>query len=323
MDASSSIRDRSDRWPALDYTRWRPTCEALHLYVQIVGKYRLAHTPWVNHSWHATLYVTPRGLTTGPVGDGGRVLALVFDLRGHRLVVEADDGRTAAVDLGPTTVADFFERVRQAISAVGGTPALHGKPNEVADPVPFERDDRPRPYDAEAVERFHRALLSSAAAFERFRTSWLGKASPVHLFWGAFDLAVTRFSGRRAPAHPGGVPHLPDAVAREAYSHEVASAGFWPGGSGVEEAMFYAYAYPEPAGYRERSIRPAPARYDTTLKEFLLPYEAVRTAAAPDDALLAFLASSYEAAAECGDWDRERLECPLGRARVPRTVSAS
>lgn len=311
----------ADRWPALDYSAWRATCEALHLYVQIAGKYRFAHTPWVNHSWHATLYVTPRGLTTGPVPDGRRMIALTFDLHEHRLLVEADTSATAAIELGPTTVAEFFRRVRDAIAAVGGTPNLHGRPNEVPDPVPFERDDRPRPYDADAVQRFHRALLSTAAVFERFRTGWLGKVSPVHLFWGSFDLAVTRFSGRRAPPHPGGVPHLPDTVAVEAYSHEVASAGFWPGGAGVEQATFYAYAYPEPPGYRDWPIRPGDARYDDQLREFLLPYDAVRSAAEPAEALLEFLTSSYEAAAERGTWDRERLECPLGRARVPREVA--
>lgn len=189
--------------------------------------------------------------------------------------------------------------------------------------MPFERDDRPRPYDAAAVERFHRALLSTAAVFERFRTSWLGEASPVHLFWGALDLAVTRFSGRRAPLHAGGVPHLPDAVAREAYSHEVASAGFWPGGGGVDEAMFYAYAYPEPAGYRDWAIEPAGAHYDDALREFVLPYAAVRAAASPEDTLLAVLTSGHEVAAELGRWDRAGLECPVGRARVPRAVASS
>jgi hypothetical protein len=312
--------DTRGGWPALDYGQWRDTCTALHLWSQIVGKYRLAHAPWVNHSWHATLYVTPRGLTTGLVPDRGGAVTLDFDLCDHRLVAQAEGGASHGFPLEPMSVAAFLDRTRRAIAAVGGSPAMHGVPNEVPNAVPFEQDRQERPYDAPAVERFHRALLRIHTVFERFRTGFLGKVSPVHLFWGSFDLAVTRFSGRRAPLHPGGVPNLPDAVAREAYSHEVSSAGFWPGGNGVEEAMFYSYAYPEPKGFRERQVEPAEARFDSGLGEFLLPYEAVRGASDPDAALLRFLYSTYEAAAECGGWDRAALECALGRPGVPRPL---
>lgn len=308
------------RWPELDYRAWRETSAALHLWSQIVGKYRLAHTPWVNHSWHATLYVTARGLTTGIVPDGGRAITLTFDFCEHRLLAQAEGGAAAGFALEPMSIAAFFERTRQAITAVGGTPSIHGTPNEVPNACPFAEDTAIRPYDAQAVERFHQALLRIAPVFSLFRTGFLGKVSPVHLFWGSFDLAVTRFSGRRAPPHPGGIPNLPDSVAREAYSHEVSSAGFWPGGGGVEEAMFYAYAYPEPAGFREWPVEPAAARFDSSLGEFLLPYEAVRTASDPDEALLQFLNSTYEAAAECARWDRAALDCDLGRPGVPRPV---
>lgn len=307
-------------WPVLDYGAWRETCAALHLWSQVVGKYRLAHTPWVNHSWHATLYVTPRGLTTGIVPDRGRAVALAFDFCDHRLLAQAEGGASAGFALEPMSVAEFLARTRRIIADVGGTPAIHGSPNEVADARPFAEDTAARPYDAAAVERFHRALLRIRHVFALFRTGFLGKVSPVHLFWGSFDLAVTRFSGRRAPAHPGGVPNLPDPVAREAYSHEVSSAGFWPGGGGVEEAMFYAYAYPEPRGFRERPVEPGAARFDSALGEFLLPYAAVRSADDPDAALLRFLRSTYAAAAECGRWDRAALDCDPGRPGVPRAV---
>ena len=315
--------DRSNRWPELDYPEWRDTCSALHLWSQIAGKYRLAHAPWVNHSWHATLYVTPRGLTTGGVPDTERTIALDFDFFEHRFHARADGGATASFALEAMSVADFLERARQAIAGVGGSPEIHGAPSEIPDSIPFAEDTEQRPYDAAAVERFHIALLRVERVFSRFRTSFVGKVSPVHLFWGAFDLAVTRFSGRPAPLHPGGAPHLPDEVVREAYSHEVSSAGFWPGGAGVDEAMFYAYAYPEPEGFRSWKVEPRGAFYDTTLKEFLLPYEAVRSAGDPDGALMRFLQSTYEAAAETGGWDRPALECELGRPGVPRALARS
>jgi hypothetical protein len=218
------------------------------------------------------------------------------------------------------SVADFFRSAKEAIAAVGGSPVIHGIPNELPDPVPFSEDTKQRPYDARAVERFHQALLRIDSVFFRFRTSFLGKVSPVHLFWGALDLAVTRFSGRRAPLHPGGFPHLPDEVTREAYSHEVSSAGFWPGGGGIEEAMFYSYAYPKPDGFKTWKVEPEGAFYNLDMEEFMLPYEVVRSTDDPEETLMRFLFSTYEAAAELGHWDRAGLECPMGRPGVPREV---
>lgn len=309
----------TESWPTITYGEWHESCSALHLWTQIVGKYRLAHTPWINHSWHATLYVTPRGLTTGLVPDADGI-TVDFDFCDHRLVVRSASGSTEAFALEPMSIAAFLDRAKAAIAAVGGTPLIHAVPSEMPEPIPFARDTRERPYDAEAVVRYHRALLDVDGVFRQFRTSFLGKVSPVHLFWGALDLAVTRFSGRRAPLHRGGVPALPDAVTREAYSHEVSSAGFWPGGGGAEDAMFYSYAYPEPEGFREARIEPDGARYDGALGEFLLPYEAVRRATEPGTLLLRFLQTTYQAAADCGNWDRSALECEAGRPRVPRTV---
>lgn len=307
-------------WPILDYGQWQATGEALHLWSQIVGKYRLSHTPWVNHAWHATLYVTPRGLTTGLVAQRSGAVTLSFDFCDHRLRAESEGGQVAGFPLEPMSVAEFLERITDAVERLGGTLAIHGAPNEMAEAVPFAEDTRRRPYETDVVERFQRALLRIQPVFEQFRTGFLGKVSPVHLFWGALDLAVTRFSGRSAPLHPGGIPNLPDAVTREAYSHEVSSAGFWAGGGGVEEAMFYAYAYPEPQGFREQPVEPAGARYHAGLGEYLLPYEVVRSADDPEGTLLAFLESTYRAAADRGGWDRAALECAPGRVLVPRTT---
>lgn len=313
-----TTRDKN-RWPALPYPDWADTCTALHLWTQIVGKYRLAHTPWVNHAWHATLYVTPRGLTTGPVPDCDAGVTLTFDLREHALVGETADMRER-FPLEAMSTAEFLERTTALVQRLGGRMHIHGVPNEIPDAKPFAEDTAPRPYDLEAVQRFHRALVTIQQVFERFRTGFLGKVSPVHLFWGSFDLAVTRFSGRQAPLHPGGVPALPDGITREAYSHEVSSAGFWPGGSGVDEAMFYSYAYPAPAGFSERVVEPAAARFDRKLGEFVLPYEAVRTSADPEGDLMRFLQSTYVAAADLAGWERGALECEFGIARVPRKV---
>ena len=310
-------------WPAIPYGDWAGTCAALHLWCQIVGKVRLSRTPWQPHSWHATLYPVPRGLTTGTIPNPrGPSQSILLDLVDHRLVVEAEGGAREGFDLRPMSVADFHARTREAVKAAGGTFAIHGAPNELPDPVPFTEDTAERPYDADAVSRFHRALLRANEVMERYRTAYLGKSSPVHLFWGSFDLAVTRFSGHEAPPHPGGIPHLPDAITREAYSHEVASAGFWPGNGGAGEAMFYAYAYPTPDGFAEAPVEPEAARWDADLGEFLLPYEAVRTAGDPEAALMAFLRSSYAAAAERGGFDREGLDAPLGEPGRVRPLRA-
>jgi hypothetical protein len=311
----------STAWPQIVYADWQETCAALHLWSQVVGKYRLAHSPWTNHSWHATLYATSRGLTTGLVPDQQGPLTLTLDLRDHVLVAESARGARNSFPLGPMSVADFYDRTKRLIASIGGTPTIHGRPNEMAVSMPFAQDERVRPYDPAAVERFHTALLSVAHVFQLFRTGFIGKVSPVHLFWGSFDLAVTRFSGRRAPLHPGGVPGLPDAVTREAYSHEVSSAGFWPGGTGADQAMFYSYTYPTPEGFGGSRVEPDAAAFDARLGEFLLSYEAVRTANDPNAMLLQFLQSTYEAAAETGKWNRAALECDLGRPGVPRPVS--
>ena len=307
-------------WPEIPFSAWRDTCAALHLYAQVLGKYRLAQTPWLNHSWHATLYLTASGLTTGPVPDGPGKIDLSLDLVDHALVGRASNGRSAQFALGPGTVAEFYERTLGLIGFLGGSPQLDPHPNEIPGAVPFPTDHAPRPYDAAAVNRFFQALVQVDNVFREFRTSFLGKATPVHLFWGSFDLAVTRFSGRRAPPHPGGVPGLPDAVTREAYSHEVSSAGFWPGGAGVENAAFYSYAYPTPEGFAKAKVRPSAAFFDAKLGEFLLPYEAVSKARDPRSELMDFLQSTYEAAAELGQWDRGALECATGEPGRPRRV---
>ncbi|MEI5677888.1 MULTISPECIES: DUF5996 family protein [unclassified Mesorhizobium] len=307
-------------WPEIPYLPWRDTCSALHLYTQIVGKYRLARTPWVNHSWHATLYPNARGLTTGLVPDRSGGIEVSFDLIDHQMVGASTDGRKASFALGPMSVAAFYRRFIDLVRSLGGTPQLHGSPNEIPDALPFTEDRAERPYDAEAVTRFFRALTSVSGVFQTFRTGFLGKVSPVHLFWGSFDLAVTRFSGRRAPLHPGGIPSLPDDVTREAYSHEVSSAGFWPGGGGVDFPAFYSYAYPAPAGFANAKVVPEAAYFDKTLGEFLLPYDAVRQAADPEAALLVFLESTYRAAAQSAGWDVATLECSIGQPRRPRPV---
>jgi len=307
-------------WPEIPYPPWAQTCRALHLWTQIVGKYRLARTPWLNHSWHATLYVDADGLTTGLVPDGDKAVTVRLDLRAHRLTIRSSSGATSEFALEAMSVASFHRRFLEGIRAVGGNDVCHGRPNEMPEAVPFAEDDRPRPYDRAAVERFHHALVNIAGVFGRFRTGFIGKSSPVHLFWGSFDLAVTRFSGRAAPSHPGGIPNLPDAVTREAYSHEVSSAGFWPGGQGIEYPVFYSYAYPKPTGFEDARIEPSSAFFHRPLGEFILKYDDVRVAEDPDTVLMSFLDTTYRAAAECGHWDRAALECDIGGLSQPRVV---
>ena len=308
-------------WPPLPFAAWRDTCTTLQLWTQIVGKVRLSLTPWLNHSWQSPLYVTTRGLTTSPIYFGARSFTIDFDFIADALVIQIDSGAERRLALAPRTVADFYAETMAALAALELPVRIDLMPNELPDPIRFDRDTVHRGYDAEAARRFWRVLVQCDRLFKLFRTGFLGKASPVHFFWGSFDLAVTRFSGRRAPLHPGGVPHLPDAVAREAYSHEVSSAGFWPGGGPVDYPAFYSYAYPAPPGFAETAIRPGAAFFDERLGEFLLPYDAVRTAPDPDATLLDFLRSTYEAAARLGAWDREALECDLGVPGVPRRVS--
>ncbi len=306
-------------WPEIPYAPWRETCSALHLYVQIVGKYRLSHTPWVNHSWHATLYPCARGLTTSLVPDGSGI-ELIFDFIDHRMRGSSTDGRSGDFPLGPMSVSAFEANLRDLVLSLGGTPKWNGRPSEIPNGIPFSEDRAERPYDRDAVNRFFGALTLTAGVFKTFRTSFLGKVSPVHLFWGSFDLAVTRFSGRRAPLHPGGVPALPDPVTQEAYSDEVSSAGFWPGGGGVDFPAYYSYAYPSPEGFADAKAAPEAGYFDKTLGEFLLPYDAVRKADDPEAALMAFLQSTYRAAADLGKWDADALECAVGQPGRPRIV---
>jgi hypothetical protein len=307
-------------WPELPYTAWRDTCATLQLWTQIVGKIRLSLTPWLNHSWQVTLYVTARGLTTTPINDGERALEIAFDFVDHVLRIDTSDGRQLKVPLRAQPVAELFTAIKAALAEAGVHVDIDETPNELVDPIRFSEDRVHAAYDADYAQRFWRVLLQCDRVFKLFRTGFIGKASPVHFFWGSFDFAVTRFSGRRAPLHPGGIPHLPDAVTREAYSHEVSSAGFWPGGGAIDYAAFYSYAYPTPDGFGKSRVRPAAAFFSQELGEFLLPYDAVRTAADPDALLLEFLQSTYEAAANLAGWDRAALECSLGKPRIPRAI---
>ena len=309
----------TERWPALPYAAWQDTAATLQLMTQMAGKVRLARTPWLNHSWHVTLYVTARGLTTSPIPDGARQFQIDFDFLDHVLWLRTSDGHYRQLMLAPMPIAEFYTALMAALAELGIEAEIDTMPCEIADCIPFDADTVHKAYDAAYANRFWRVLASAQEVMSRFRTGFLGKASPVHFFWGSFDLAVTRFSGRAAPRHPGGVPHLPDAVAREAYSHEVSSAGFWPGGAG-HDAAFYSYAYPAPAGFAEARVAPAAAFWSKELGEFLLPYAAMRTSPDPDGALMEFLQSTYQAAAELGKWDRAALECAFGEAGKVRAM---
>ena len=302
---SSSV---AKRWPELTYAAWKDTRETLHLWTQVVGKVRLALTPWLNHSWHVALYVTTRGLTTSPIPWHGGSFQIDFDFIDHVLWLR-------------TSVAEFYEDMMISLRELGVDVRISTMPNEIADCIPFDQDMLHAAYDADYANRFWRVLLSASEIFAHFRTGFLGKTSPVHFFWGSFDLAVTRFSGRPAPRHPGGVPHLPNSVVQEAYSHEVSSAGFWPGGGGpIDYAAFYSYAYPVPDGFGAAIVKPKDASFSKELGEFLLPYDAVRTARDPAAALMEFLQSTYDAAAHLAKWDRAALECGLGEKGRVRPV---
>jgi hypothetical protein len=309
-------------WPPLDYPGWRDTALTLQLWTQIIGKIRLSLTPWRNHGWQVPLYVTARGLGTGAIPVGKAMLDIEFDFIDHRLTCRSSRGDTRSIALRPMTVAAFYHEVMAAMAAMGADVRIDRLPNELADPIPFDQDEVHASYDSGAARRFWEVLVQVDRVFALFRTGYLGKVSPVHLFWGSFDLAVTRFSGRPAPLHPGGVPGLPDRVTREAYSHEVSSAGFWPGSDAYPQAAFYSYAYPEPPGFRTAPV-PRGAAFDETMGEFVLPYAALREAADPDALLLEFLAATYAAAADSGDWDRQALECALGVPGQPRKVGGA
>src|SRR6202790_855377 len=306
-------------WPELPTAAWRDSYATVQLWTQIVGKIRLTKSPWLNHSWHVTLYVTPRGLTTSPVPDGTRTFQIDFDLIDHDLRISTSDGAVRRFALAGQSVASLYAAVMAALAELGIRITIDEMPSELPEPIRFSLDTKHASYDPDAVRRFLQILVNVDRVFKQFRTGFLGKASPVHFFWGSFDLAVTRFSGRPAPPHPGGVPGLPDAITREAYSHEVSSAGFWAGSDAFPQPAFYSYAYPEPPGFRDRSVT-AGASFNTVLGEFILPYDAVRAAPSPDALLLDFLSTTYAAAADCGNWDRAMLECPLGMPGQPRRV---
>jgi hypothetical protein len=293
-------------WPRITLSEWEETRDTLQLWTQIVGKIRLALEPMVNHWWQVPLYVSARGLTTSLMHAGGRGFEAEFDFVDHILHLQTSDGKFGRVLLEPRSVADFYAATMAALDALDAPVSILARPVELPEAVPFAEDEVHRSYDAAAAQRFWLALLQAHRVFSLFRGRFVGKASPVHFFWGAADLAATRFSGRRAPRHPGGVPNCPDWVQELAYSHELSSCGFWPGGSA--EGSFYAYAYPEPEGFAEWHVKPEAAFYEARLGEFVLPYEAVRVAHNPDEMLLAFLQSTYEAAAELGGWDRRMLE---------------
>ncbi|HTV09078.1 MAG TPA: DUF5996 family protein [Candidatus Aquilonibacter sp.] len=295
-----------DVWPELKYAEWGECCSTLQMWLQIVGKIRMELTPPINHSWNVTLYPTARGLTTLPMWHGAKTLQIDFDFVDHELVMRTSSGGRGSIALAPMTVAEFYKRVMLVLNAMGTPVKIWPHPVEVQEAIPFEEDQTHKAYDPEHVRRFWQILLQTERVFAIFRARFTGKVSPIHLFWGAMDLACTRFSGRTAPEHPS-MPGLPDRVTRDAYSHEVSSAGFWPGAPGVD-AFFYSYAYPEPKGYREWKVKPAEARFDAAFGEFVLPYAAVQAATDPDAMLLEFLESTCEAAAELGKWDRKALE---------------
>ncbi|MGF9758712.1 DUF5996 family protein [Microvirga sp. 0TCS3.31] len=303
-------------WPELSYPAWRDTAATLQLWTQIVGKIRLALTPWLNHGWHVPLYVSARGLSTSPIPVGRDILEIEFDFIAHRLLVRTSRGDERMLPLRPQSVAAFYTELFGLLDGIGIRVSINEMPNEVQNPVRFSQDHEHASYDADAAHRFWRVLVQADRVFTLFRSGFLGKVSPVHFFWGSFDLAVTRFSGREAPHHPGGVPGLADAVTREAYSHEVSSAGFWPGSDAYPQAAFYSYAYPEPPGFRDAAL-PAGAEFDPALGEFILRYDVLRQAPDPDAMLLEFLTSTYVAAADAGRWDRAALECSIG---VPARV---
>jgi len=301
-------KSRDEIWPALPFPEWKETCATLHMWTQIVGKIRLALTPWTNHSWHVTLYLTARGLTTSPIPHGARIFEIEFDFIDHKLSIATADGARREIPLLPRSVSEFYHALMSILRELDLPVSLNTMPNELPDPIPFERDEMHRAYDRDYANRFWRVLVQADRVFKEFRSRFCGKCSPVHFFWGSFDLAVTRFSGRAAPPHPGGIPHLPDSITREAYSQEVSSLGFWPGNAAAPMPLFYSYAYPEPSGFAKAKVQPESASYNATMHEFILPYDAVRTADSPDAVLLEFAQSTYDAASILAKWERDALK---------------
>lgn len=308
--------ESTDRWPSLPLDAWEDTFATLHRWTQIVGKIRLEQTPWINHSWHVPLYVTSRGLTTSPIPHGEQTFEIRFDFLRHLLHIQTCDGVEESLPLRAQSVAAFYHELFDTLDKLGLSVTIYGMPSELEDATPFAEDHAHKSYDPDYAYRFWRVLVQSTRLLQQFRARFTGKCSPVHFFWGSFDLAVTRFSGRPAPEHPGGIPNLPDWVVREAYSQEVSSCGFWPGGGPHPFPLFYSYAYPEPDGFAEAAVEPEGAFYSNDLGEWILPYEVVRQAESPDAALLAFLETTYDAAADRGGWNRSVLE----RGEDPRRV---
>jgi Family of unknown function (DUF5996) len=301
------MTDIVSHWPALPFEQWKETCDTLHLWTQIVGKIRLARAPMVNHYWQVPLYVTSRGLTTSAMPHGRRSFQIDFDFIDHRLAIQSSDGMTEYVGLKPRSVAEFYREVMEGLRSLKLDTCIWTMPVEIPNPIPFEKDHVHRAYDAPSAQRFWRALVLADQLFSAFRARFIGKVSPVHFFWGSFDLAVTRFSGRRAPPHPG-APNLALHVAQESYSHEVSSCGFWPGNGGYGRAAFYSYAYPAPEGFAQAKLRPSAAFFDQSLGEFILPYDSIREDSSAEEHILDFLQTSYEAAANLANWDRHGLE---------------
>lgn len=311
MSPNGAVSELPESWPSLPLESWKNTCDTLHMWTQIVGKVRLALTPRVNHWWNVPLYVSSRGLTTSAIPYQDRAFEIEFDFIEHKLHIRLSNGVTKELSLTPRSVADFYQEFMAALRACGIEAEIWKMPVEIPDPIPFDTDRIHASYDPEYAHRFWRILLLADKVFQEFRSRFIGKSSPVHFFWGSFDLAVTRFSGRRAPERQGA-----DSITREAYSHEVISGGFWPGGGEVKDAAFYCYAAPEPPGFDRQTVRPQPAFYHPNLKEFLLMYDDVRKTPSPDKMILDFLESTYEAGANLGKWDRDALE------RAPENLMA-
>jgi len=308
MSNSENAGNQLSAWPELPLHEWQDTYTTVHMWTQIVGKIRLMQSPHMNHWWQVALYLTARGLTTSPIPYGLRTFEIDFDFVDHQLILSTNDGSIRSFELAGRSVADFYQELLKALRSVGMNIKIWTTPVEVAERIPFEDDSVHASYDSEYAQRCWRIMAQTDRVLKQFRSRFIGKCSPVHMFWGAFDMAVTRFSGRRAPEHHGGVPALADFIVREAYSHEVSSCGFWPGGGVIQEPAFYAYAYPEPNGFKRAAVEPKQVFYSSELNEFILPYDVVRESENPDEVLLSFLQSTYEAAANLGKWDRGALE---------------
>jgi hypothetical protein len=302
--------NNTQQWPELKFQNLKDTIATVHLWTQIIGKIRLKQMPWLNHSWHVTLYVSPRGLSTGSMPYARGIFQIDFDFIGHQLIILSSEGTAERASLYPRSVADFYKEVFSMLRRMNIDVNIYGKPNEVNPATPFEQDEIHKSYDAHEIKNFWQALLKIDLVFTRFRSGFIGKVSPVHFFWGSFDLAVTRFSGRKAPKYPGSIPNIPDDVMQEAYSHEVSSCGFWPGADDFPTPAFYSYCYPTPPDFGDQPIQPKEAFFSKEKGEFFLPYEAVRQAEDPEETLLQFLNTTYKAAASTGKWD-EHLLCDL------------